>query len=115
MRKLSPAPLDSGAPCRRPGRWLIHSLFALALGLLLAPLAYEVASVCIANWQGMYGRIGHIETPMLDALHAAVIDSARLLRRHANGYFLDLPWRPSAIITLGFAWALFMAAPLRRA
>lgn len=115
MRKLTTS-LTHSRHMRPPStRRTIHLLFGVCLVLLSAPLVYELASLCHANWQSMYGRIGYVETPILDSLRGMTRTVSRMLQQRTNRVFLDLPWRPSLIISLGFAWALFMSVPLRRA
>ncbi len=114
MRKLSCRFPDLDGPDHRRPRRVIHALFALTLLLLVMPVAYEIVILCLSNWQAMYGRIGHVETPILDRLLGAWNSSRWMIRSRLHGAFHNLPWRPSLIIGLGFAWALFMTFPLRR-
>jgi len=114
MRKLPPSPLDLDLKATRSTRRVIHGLFLLCLGLLIAPLAYEIVGLCAANWQAMYGGVEHVETPILDTLDATYADAARVVRTRANRVIRSLPWQPTVVITLGLAWALFMSVPLRR-
>lgn len=115
MRKLVTSPPDLDHFSGRPTRRAIHLLFALCIGLLMTPLAYEVGAVCATNWKAMSGRIDHVETPILDTLSSAWRGTVGTFRHKLNGsYRLSMPWRPSMIIALGFGWAVFMSVPLRR-
>lgn len=115
MRKLSTSPLDLDHRSGRPTRRTIHMLFALCIALLIAPVAFEVATLCTTNWKAMSGRIDHVDTPILDTLTSTWKSSVGAIRQRVNGSFrLSMPWRPSLIIAMGFGWALFMSVPLRR-
>jgi hypothetical protein len=115
VRKLTTTAVDLDRPQRRSTRRLIHLLFALCLGLLVVPIGYEIGAVSAANWKAMSGRIDHVDTPVLDSVRGAWTDTVGAFRRSLKGaYRQTLPWRPSLVIALGFAWALFMGFPLRR-
>lgn len=114
MRKLDTLTLDQAPTQPSRVRRVINLLFALCLGLLMAPLLSEGASLIVANWQSLYGRMGHVETPLLDAIRSLLTGTTTTVRMHANGLFRNLPWRPSLVITVGLAWALFMSVPLRQ-
>lgn len=110
MAKHLSVPLPDPAP--RVGARL-RNVAAVALGLLLAPLIYESATLCAARWRAMSGVYAAPETPVIDAIGAWSGATASWARRKSVVWFRDPGWKAGPTIGLSIAWALGAAWLLR--
>lgn len=88
-------------PLRRARAFLM-----VAIGVLLTPLIYDGTMVLLARWQSLFGPTPAVETPFLDALAAFVADTYRSFDQGTTRTFRNVPWSPSAVLGLGFAWVV---------
>jgi hypothetical protein len=100
-----------GAPAARRRGDLV---LALLVAILLTPIAYESAARCAARWRSMVGPSVAVETPVLDAIHAALSRGVYILRYQLASTFNNTPWKPSVVIACGLVFALLTSLPLRR-
>ncbi len=108
VRSLDLDPLPT--PRKRWGRVLLTLLLTLAL----APVAYESASRCIANWQSMLGPDVYVRTPVLDTIHAVLSRCVAVFHHKLSDSLQSSPWEPSVVIFCGIALAVLASASLRR-
>ena len=85
-------------------------LFAIAIAFPL----YDISRICIATWQGMYGPVYHVETPVLDAIRECTRMANRDVHDFVVPYVSRLPWKPNVVLPLAFLWTGLAALLLRR-
>lgn len=110
MGKVQTITLDHAGPPRVGHRRLI---LTIALGLALAPLVYEGSLVCASRWRAMAGENVQVATPILDAIGFQVDEARNWMRRQADVWIRDPPWRPSTTIAVALGWAVGAAFLLR--
>jgi hypothetical protein len=87
---------------------------AVAIGITIAPLIYESAAVCVARWKSVLGQVTTADTPVLNAIGAGIQTASRTVQGSTSSLFRTMPWKPSLVIPLTFAWAILAAVLLRR-
>jgi hypothetical protein len=108
-QKLARIQIDNAPPRRR---WS-PALILLMVALVLSPVLYELGVVCAARWQSLFGPLHYVETPVLDALGAAVLEARLDVESRVRPVFGRLPWKSSTAITLFGAWTALVALLLR--
>lgn len=111
MRKLGLNPGDDGKEGKRPKR---RALVAVVLGLAFSPIVFEASSLCAAQWRSMNGPIVTVQTPVLDTFAWLFGSIWAIASQTVGKAFHNIPWRPSLVIPLTFAWAGAASLLLRR-
>jgi hypothetical protein len=111
MRKLSTVSIDNRPRVRKRRIMLMLILPPL---LLLSPVIYESAVLCVANWQGLFGSHPHTSTPVLDVLGDAYQTTSHDFRLWSRGIFNRTPWRSSFVIPFAIFWTGVLALLLRK-
>ena len=111
MRKYSCLGVDEGRG--RKGSKL-PALVLLVVLLVLSPVLYEAAAICIASWKTALGSYTVVETPVLSAIR----ESWRTGRIEAASWLYPLthsyPWKASVVVPFFLLWTMIAAIPLKR-
>lgn len=105
-----PAALSEDRP---PRSRRLRNAAAVCIGLMIAPLIYESALICVARWEGMSGLYTPPRTPVIDWVGSCWGECATWTRLKAGVWFQDPAWKAGPTITLALAWALVAAWLLR--
>jgi hypothetical protein len=96
MRKQSIGLDDE--PIARPVRRAPRVVLAIVMATAAAPILYESALLCVANWQSALGRSSGVRTPVLDWTR----DLLDRVTAEALGlvvpWFHHVPWQPSHVL-----------------
>lgn len=111
MRKLPSVSLDNRPRIRRAR---IIAVVVLPLLLILSPVIYESAVLCVAGWQGLFGVYPQTHTPVLDALNSAYQTASFDASWWFRGIFNRTPWKSSYVIPFAIFWTGVLALLLRK-
>jgi hypothetical protein len=73
----------------------------MAMGLCLAPLVAEGASICLSQWREVLGQNAEVKTPILDAVADGAQETRRSMWESIDFYFHHLPWDPRIVLSVG--------------
>jgi hypothetical protein len=108
-----PLPIAHDIRPTRP-RWrLLRSAALVLLGISLAPLIAEGASLCYAQWCQVLGRNAQARTPVLDSMSDSLESGHRSFWNTLSSYFQRLPWNPKVVLAIGVILMFLAMAMLR--
>ena len=98
-----------------PSRWsLLRSGTLILLGIALAPLLAEGASLCYAQWYEVMGTTTKAHTPIIDMAQEHLETAAHWLGYNISAYFMRAPWNPAFVFPIAFILMCVGMAMLKR-
>lgn len=111
MRKLATLSIDNRPKVRKAR---LMAAVILPIILILSPILYESAILCVASWQGLFGAYPQTNTPILNGLGNFYEMVSFDFKWWFHGVFNRTPWRSSFVIPFAIFWTAVLALLLRK-
>ena len=112
MHKLS-IPIAQDTPPRRR-RWsLLRSAAIFVLGISLAPLISEGATLCYSQWCEVMGKNVKVHTPLFDSLRDGLESGHSSFWNSISSFYRRVPWSPMIVLPIGVILMILAMSMLR--
>jgi hypothetical protein len=111
VRKVFRDPIEDVPPAPRRG----GMARLIVLCLLASPVVFDGARLCFAGWQGLFGTVSPVETPVFDMLTSSWRSLIAAVDTAGSSGFRSISLAPGLVLPVALVWGLGCGWWLRRA